>query len=285
MEGRVLLIEDHPINRKVLRERFEESDMKVDEALTGEEGLKLAARLLPQVIIISNSLPDMEGGEVAKRLREKTRTRHIFLMLLADENVHRQRLTSLELGVDDFIASPFDPDEVRLRVRNALRRANNSNLMDPTTGLPAGSLVQDQLRRLLKDPEGQWALLRVHVIALEAFREVHGFQAAGDMLRGVAAILAESLAHDDVQDDFLGYVGRDDFIAITHKTRAQSMREEVVAKFQQEIGTHYDFLERDQGFILVDGERAPLASLRIRSITPADGPFYDVRSLSEALSG
>ncbi|MFP4344051.1 MAG: response regulator [Anaerolineales bacterium] len=285
MEGRVLLIEDDAVNRQVLRERFEEYDIHIDEAEVGQEGINLATRLLPQAVIISTSLPDMRGRDVAKKLRSLTRTEHIYLMLLADDDVQSERLSGLEQGVDDFVASPFDPDEVMLRIRNALRRANSSNLMDPTTGLPATRLVQDQLRRLVQVPEGDWALLRFHISYLEAFREVYGFQAANDFLRDMGRILAEVLNKDAVVNDFLGYTGHDNFIVVTKQSRAAQFKDEVQQAFNEEVEKHYGFIERRQGYLEVDGERTPLASLRIWEITPADGPFYDIRSLSEALVG
>ncbi len=285
MEEHVLLIVSNGGSRNILKERFTREGMRVDEAEAGEEGITMTTRFLPQAVIIGTLLPDMNGDEVAQHLRSITRTRHIYLMLLADENVHRERLSSLELGADDFIAAPFDPDEVLLRVRNALRRANSSNRMDPITGLPSGGLIQEQLRRLLKNPTGEWALLRLHVTALDPYREVYGFEAADTFLRDVSHMMVEALSADKVEDDFLGYIGNDDFIVITHKNRAPSLKAELLEKFEDKGKAHYSAEERKQGHLAIEGEKAPLASLHIRRITPEDGPFYDIRSLSEALAG
>lgn len=283
MEGRILLIEDNPINSEGLKDRFAAEGVQVDVAVTGAEGLSMAARLLPQAIIISTTLSDMAGTAVAQRLRQMTRTQHIFLMLLADEESHWERLIGLEQGADDFIATPFDPVEVMLRVRNALRRAGATNMLDPTTGLPAGRVIQNQLRRLLNEPEGPWALLRVKVTGLDVFREVYGFQAGGDFLRSMTLILAEALSQDEVLDDFLGYNGNDDFIIITHQQRAASLEAEIRERFKLVLSTHYSFMDLAQGHLLLDGEPAPMAALRISRVNASAGPFYDIRALSEAL--
>jgi len=286
LEGRVLIVEDKQANSEVLRQSFEEAGFEVTDAATGEEGFNLATRLLPQVIIVSTSLPDMMGTELTQRLRSFVRTQHIFLMMLADDDIHSQRLSVLELGANDFVVSPFDPVEVTLRVRNALRRANMSNRTDPTTGLPAGTLVQDQLRRLvMENPEGAWTLIRFRVANLEPFREVHGFMAADDLLRAVARILAEALNRDSVANDFLGYGGNDNFIAITTQERAPSLVQEAKQAFKKEVRKHYEYIERDQGYIVIDGKQAPLATIQAHLISPEDGPFYDIRTLTEALSG
>ncbi len=285
MEGRVLLIEDDPASAAILREHLAEAQIKVEEATTGQEGIEKALRLIPEGIVISTSLPDMAGIEVVKQLRSMTRTRHIFMMMLADENMHHELLNGLEIGVDDFVPSPFDPDEVTLRVRNALRRATSSNRTDPVTGLPAGPLLQEQLRYLVQnDPEGTWCLIRFRVAHLDPFREVYGFMAAEDMLRGVARIFSEVMGHNLSEKDFLAYGGRDDFIIITQRERFDALRDEVMRLFSEEVGSHYNFIDREQGYILYEGQKVPLAELRVRMVTPeVDGPFYDIRSLTEAL--
>jgi len=285
VEGRVLIIEDHDGNRKLLEKQFEEADIELAVARTGEEGIETAIRFMPQVILLSTSLPDIPGVQVAERLRGISRTQHVFLMMIGDEDNRKERLIGLDKGANDFITCPFDPEEVTLRVGTALRRANMANRTDPTTGLPAGELVQDRLRSLLKTPEGMWALLRFRIANLEPFREVYGFMAGADLLRGIARVLAESLAQNPVKEDSLGYGGHDDFIVVTHQERAAELEQAVRLKFEEEVGSYYGFLEREKGSIEFEGKDYPLATLRVNCVTPEDGPFYDIRSLSEALVG
>jgi PleD family two-component response regulator len=285
VEGRVLLIEDHDGNRELLSKQFIEEGLELAEATNGADGLKTAVRFMPQVILISISLPDMSGLEVARRLREINRTKHTFLMLFGDEENRQERLASLEGGANDFIDSPLDPELVALRVRNAINRKNLENITDPTTGLPAGRQVHDELLSLLRIPEGDWALMHFHILKLDPFREAYGFVAGEKLLRSTARILAEALVHDEIENDFIGYGGHDDFIIITHQERSAALEAEVQVTFAQSLANHYSEEAYAQGYIEIDGREQPLASLRVRCVTPADGPFYDIRSLSEAIAG
>jgi PleD family two-component response regulator len=281
----VLVIEDQQGNRELILEALTREGLEVEQAVTGETGIQKAARFIPQAILLSTSLPDMSGVEVAERLREINRTKHVFLMMIGDEDNRTERLRGLEAGANDFTTSPVDPDLVMLRVRNAINRANLDNNTDPVTGMPAGRRLQDELMRLVRDPEGPWVLIRFRIQNLEPFREVHGFMAGDDLLRATARILAGALGSDDIADDFLGYGGHDDFIVITDQSRGDDLIEEVKTQFAREIETFYGFMEREQGYIEFEGEQYPLASLRVRKVTPEEGPFYDIRSLSEALTG
>ncbi len=285
MEGRVLLIEDHDGNRELLSTQFIQEGLEVAEATNGADGLKTAARFMPQVILISTSLPDMSSLELIRRLREINRTKHTFLILFGDEDNRQERIASLEGGANDFVDSPLDPELVALRVRNAIKRKNLENITDPITGLPAGRQVHDELLNLLRTPEGDWALMHFRILKLAPFREAYGFMAGEKLIHDAARLLAEALAHDEIENDFIGYGGRDDFIVITHQKRSAALEAEVQAAFVQSLVEHYGEAAHAQGYIEVDGRQHPLAVLRVRCVTPADGPFYDIRSLSEAIAG
>ena len=285
MEGRALIIEDHEGNRALLKQRLEAEGLEVAEASDGESGLQKAVRSIPQAILLSTSLPKLSGLDVVRRLRRLNRTKHTYVMLIGDEDDRDERLAGLEAGASDFTVNPVDPDLLMLRVRNAIRRANLENSTDPVTGMPTGRSVQDQLMQLLRRADGDWALLRIRILNLTPFREVHGFMAGDDLLRGASRLMAEALGRDDVEDDYLGYGGHDDFLVITSQGRVEGLVSEVIAHFEEEVGSHYSFFERQQGFIEFEGRQYPLASLRTSKVVPHDGPFYDIRSLSEALTG
>jgi DNA-binding response OmpR family regulator len=284
LEGRVLIIEDNKRNRKLLSERFTQAGLDVHEALTGAEGITEAVRLIPPVILLSTSLPDMSGIEVAEKLRTINRIKHVWLMLIGDRDNRKERLTGLDAGANDFITSPIDADLVALRVRNALNRQNLENHTDPVTGMPAGRGVQEELLQRVRDRTGDWALLRFRIQNLDPLRKVVGQSTGSTLLRSTAQMLAEALSHDAIEDDFLGYGGRDDFIVITHKDRVASLRSEVEKNFDQALRTVYTDGDMTRQTLTSEGQEYQLPVLKIQMVTPQQGPFYDIRSLTEALS-
>jgi PleD family two-component response regulator len=284
LEGRVLIIEDNVRNLNLLKRRFTKDGLEVAEAMTGAEGITAAIRLIPPVILLSTSLPDMPGLEVAEKLRTINRIKHVWLMMIGDKDNRQERLSGLDTGANDFITSPIDADLVALRVRNALKRQNQENQTDPITGMPAGRGVQSALRQLLRDREGTWALMRFCVQNLDPLRGLYNRQTGNDVLRDTARILAEALNQDAAEDDFLGYGGRDDFIVITDQERAQRLKAEVENAFNSAARAYYKESDQERGCIIYEGQDYPLTTLRIQSVTPQEGPFYDIRSLTEALS-
>ncbi len=104
-------------------------------------------------MILDIRLPDIDGFEVARRLRANRKTREIPIIFLTEKRERNDRLKGLELQADDYITKPFDIQELRLRVRNALQRSRQGPLTNPVTGLPEGSLVDEALEQGLVCPE------------------------------------------------------------------------------------------------------------------------------------
>jgi two-component system KDP operon response regulator KdpE len=116
----ILLIEDEKPIRRFLKPSLQSQDFKVLEAVTGEEGLALASSHNPDIILLDLGLPDLDGLEVLKRLREWSATPIIILTARGKE---KDKIAGLDAGADDYLTKPFDMGELLARVRVALRHA------------------------------------------------------------------------------------------------------------------------------------------------------------------
>jgi two-component system KDP operon response regulator KdpE len=116
----LLLIEDEPQVRRFLRSSLEPAECKVLEASTGEAGLEMAVSRHPDVILLDLGLPDLDGLEVTRRLREWTATPIIVLSARGQE---RDKVAALDAGADDYLTKPFGLPELLARIRVAVRHA------------------------------------------------------------------------------------------------------------------------------------------------------------------
>lgn len=117
---RILVIEDEPGLRRLLRFRLERNGYTVVEAITGEEALDIASRCQPDAVLLDLSLPDIDGLSVLKRLREWIQIPIIIVAECTDEAV---KIAALDGGANDFITKPFSPNELLARLRVAQRNA------------------------------------------------------------------------------------------------------------------------------------------------------------------
>src|SRR5471032_593912 len=117
----IVVIEDDPQIRRFLRTGLEAHEFEIHEAETGKLGLILAATRKPDLIILDLGLPDVDGIEVIKKLREWT-SRPVII--LSARNMETDKIAALDAGADDYLTKPFGLGELLARIRVALRHAS-----------------------------------------------------------------------------------------------------------------------------------------------------------------
>lgn len=136
----VLVIEDEPQIRRLLRTLLEADGYRVAEAVNGADGLAAAAQKPPAVIVLDLGLPDLDGLEVLRRLREWTQ---VPVLILSVRDADEQKVAALDGGADDYVTKPFSGAELLARVRGLIRRAQAPAVADASQVIERGPLRID----------------------------------------------------------------------------------------------------------------------------------------------
>ena len=124
---RILVVEDEEALSDILRDALKRHGYKIERAFDGDTGLEMAEKLLPDLIILDIMLPQMDGWEVCRRLKENKKTSAIPIILLTARRDEQDVVAGLDLGADDYIRKPFSLIELAARVRSVLRRSKANN--------------------------------------------------------------------------------------------------------------------------------------------------------------
>ena len=280
---RLMVVEDDIDIGNMLKIYFSGLEYDVEVATRGSDALEKTKKVLPHLIVLDIMLPDIDGYEVCRKLRTNTRTSHIPVIFLTQKDERSDKLQGLELGADDYITKPFDIEELKLRVQGAIRRSERESLTDPRSGLPAGRLIEEQLRKIIREQD--WALVDIRINHFDPFRDVYGFVASDDVLRFMAMMLSEIVDDLGTLTDFIGHAGGDNFIIITTEKAASSLGKVLKDRFAEEVQTHYNFIDREQGYIVTETpngpENMPFMTLAIGIINSAEHDFADIREITE----
>jgi DNA-binding response OmpR family regulator len=176
---RLLIVEDDADISNMLQIYFTGQNYDVDTSFRGADALEKTRQNLPHLIVLDIMLPDIDGFEVCRILRTNIRTSHVPIIFLTQKDERSDKLQGLELGADDYITKPFDIEELKLRVQRAITRAEQQSLTDPRSGLPSGRLIEEQLRRIIK--EDNWTFMDIRINHFDAFKDVYGFVASDDV--------------------------------------------------------------------------------------------------------
>jgi two-component system cell cycle response regulator DivK len=117
---RILVIEDHEENRRLLRDLLTSFGYELIEALTGEEGLTAAAAQVPDLILMDIQLPGIDGYETTRRIKANPALRDIPVIAVTSYALSGDDVKALEAGCDAYVTKPFDPAELLERIRGYL---------------------------------------------------------------------------------------------------------------------------------------------------------------------
>lgn len=141
----LLVIEDEPQVRRFLRNSLPPDEYTMVEAETGDQGLSMSASRRPDVILLDLGLPDMDGVEVTRRLREWTTTP---ILILSARGQDQDKVAALDAGADDYLTKPFSLQELLARIRVASRHAEERGDKKEAT-FEAGDLRVDLANRIV----------------------------------------------------------------------------------------------------------------------------------------
>ncbi|HTK42001.1 MAG TPA: response regulator transcription factor [Gemmatimonadales bacterium] len=210
----ILVIDDEPQIRRVVKNAFQAAGMKVLEAGTGRDGIDRVAAERPDLIILDLGLPDITGADVCREIRKWS---PVPILVLSARHSDEEKVALLDLGADDYVTKPFSTPELEARGRALLRRI-------PAVGgsvvITIGDLVLDQTaHRVTRDGKAlhltrtEWELLRVLMSNAgrvlthqQLFRDVWSGRAFGDAqqyLRVYVAHLRRKIEPDPVRPQYI----------------------------------------------------------------------------------
>ena len=248
---------------------------------SGKEALKVARAEIPDLVLLDLMMPEMDGIEVCVQLRASRSTYLIPVIMLTASALHDHRLEALRTGVDDYLSKPFDPEELEVRIQSLIRRIRLSRASNPLTGLPGNLAIEHELNQRLARGE-TLACAYLDIDNFKAFNDYYGFEKGDECIRLVAEVLIEAVEAKGSESDFLGHIGGDDFILITHIDSVGEVLDKGAELFDSKVRLLYTPQDRERGWIEIlnrqkESTRYPITSLSIGVST------NDKRELSNAL--
>jgi sigma-B regulation protein RsbU (phosphoserine phosphatase) len=151
---RILIVEDESIVRRVLSKALKHvGGYEIYEAENGREGLEKACEILPDLVLLDWTLPELEGPDVLKAIRENSVTRNIPVIMLTGRGTLEDRIVGLHTGANEYIVKPFDVRELIIHVQKLLEQAHKVKYLNPLIGVMGGDFTAEGIEHLGRDLE------------------------------------------------------------------------------------------------------------------------------------
>ena len=226
---KILIIEDDFDISEMLQTFFSTLGYVVTASHWGEDGVVSAQEQKPDLIILDIRLPDIDGYEVARRIKGDQATAEIPIIYLTERRDRADRLRGLELGADDYITKPFDMAELKFRVKNIISRYQPQVQTNRITGLPEGIKVTETILAAVKDPKD---ILFFAISGMVDFINSYGQPAADDAVRKTAIIVRNTLRDAGIGEYYLGHFSPHSFVLLFTFPDAQAFSQRFGSKLE-----------------------------------------------------
>ncbi|MDH4100247.1 MAG: diguanylate cyclase [Nitrospirota bacterium] len=240
-KARILIVDDMPQNIRLLHDTLRD-DYRTFFATNGEEALRTAAEVSPDLVLLDIMMPEMDGYEVFRRMKEDPLLKDIPVIFLTAMEQEEHETTGLQMGAVDYLTKPFNPSLITLRVKNQIELKVQRDMLaelanlDGLTGVKNRRAFDEYLRR-------EWlravryrhpvSLLMIDIDNFKCFNDHYGHVAGDDCLKTVAITMVKTIERPS---DLLARYGGEEFACLLPETAsdgalrvAHRMRENIVS--------------------------------------------------------
>jgi DNA-binding response OmpR family regulator len=273
MQGRILIVDDEPEILNAVKYYLEDEDFQVHIAEEGMQALELAETLQPDLILLDVMMPIMDGIQVCRQLRSRSRTRLIPVIFLTARDAVEDRIQGLEAGGVDYIIKPFNNQELMARIKAHIRRSKEDVSSHPVTGLPGAHSVEDKINELLQDGE-IYASVFCGIEHFKEYREAYGVSRSERLLQLTSQLLEEVLSEQLGDKIFLGQPAYQEFLFVCPTEKTVPICEQMIERFEEEKAGYYMEQHRNRGELTYydyrgDLIRAPFIDLVLGGVSNA----------------
>ena len=218
----------------MVRDLLESSGHEIGLAVDGPSALEAVKAREPDLLILDLNMPGLSGYDVCRAVKRDPGTSRVPILMLTAQSDVEHKLEGFEAGADDYLPKPFDARELRARVGALLRLVRREADRNPTSGLPGGHAIEEELHaRVAK--KATFGVCYIDLDNFKPFADHYGFAVADNVIRDTGDAIRMAVSAVGSPTDFVGHIGGDDFIVMTEVDRADEVARECAARFREVV--------------------------------------------------
>lgn len=262
----ILIIDDDANVRIICKEALSYLGYEVLEAADAEEAFKVLRRKSPDLILLDIMLPDIDGFEIAEKLKTNVHTSHIPIIFLTAKGQPDDKIKALKIGSEDYIVKPFDTLELGIRIEGIIQRIEKELSASPTTYLPGSNAIEKEVNKRLA-LNVPFILCYLDIDNLKSYNDVYGYAKADGVIKQTGDIIRDVVEKYSAEEIFAGHIAGDDFIIISTPSKADEICIKVIQTFDKLIKLFYNREDQQKGYIICEDRYGTVRKFPIMSIS------------------
>ncbi|HEX8552583.1 MAG TPA: response regulator [Abditibacteriaceae bacterium] len=233
----ILCVDDEPAIRDVIFAVLTREGYAVEKVPNGFAALESVAQREPDLIILDVQMPRLSGYDVCRELKGNPFTARIPVLMLTAQSAVEDKISGFDAGADDYLGKPFDVRELSARVSALLRLVRRESDRNPSSGLPGGRAIKEEIERratAARESNEVFSVIYFDLDNFKPFADHFGFAAADAVIAATGVVLSDAVRATS-GGDFAGHIGGDDFLIVTTPEMAEPIAHDVRNRFGRAV--------------------------------------------------
>lgn len=281
----VYLIDDEVDLKKELKEIFKE-DNNYNFKQIKTENIDIALKDIPALIIINEDTITEDVVEICNKIRNNDDNAITPVMVVTSNIDRTHRIKILKAQATYFIKKPIDYEYMYYTIKNIISLLYINRRVSPLTSLPGNVQIQAEMKKRLMKKE-YFVMLYLDLDNFKAYNDVYGFVQGDEIIKFTARTIINNVHAKDEDNNFVGHIGGDDFIAIVEDQDYERICQNIIVEFDKGIRKYFTEDDIHKGYLEVPNrkgiiEEFPLTSISIGAVEISPGRFHNTLEIGEA---
>ncbi len=263
----VYVIDDKMELSTILKRLYEGMDEYRFINVKAEE-LEKALRNIPALIIIDEDNTNVDIIDICKTIRKDDDNNITPVAVVSSNTDKMHRIEVLKTSVQYYIKKPIDEQYLFYTVKNIIDLLYTNRKISPLTGLPGNVQIQAEMKKRLLNNE-IFAILYVDLDNFKAYNDVYGFSNGDEIIKFTARVISKYAHNIESNNNFIGHIGGDDFVAIIDKTDYDKICQEIIIEFDTGVEKFYNQRDISRGYVEIENRRGILEQFPMTTISVA----------------
>lgn len=284
MSQDIYIIDDECELKNQLTELFRnEKEYKFKKAKTIQ--IENVLKNIPALIIINEDGINEDVIEICNKIRQNEDNSITPIIVISSNKDKEHRIQILQTCVEHYIKAPIDEEYLYYTIKNIIRLLDTNRRVSPLTGLPGNVQIQTEIKKRLLKKEN-FAIIYLDLDNFKAYNDIYGFLNGDEIIKFTAKCISNNLHDTETEDNFIGHIGGDDFVAITSNIECENICQNIILEFEKGILKYFNEDDIEKGYLEVPNrkcvlEQFPLTSISIAVVVVDKGRFHNSLEIGE----
>ena len=242
---------------------------------------------IPDIVVVNEDNINVDMENVFKQIKSNEDNSITPIIVLSSNKEQNHIIETLKNDVEIYLTKPVNDEILYYSIMNIMKLLNRNRMVSPLTGLPGNVQIQAEMKKRLSNGKS-YAMIYIDLDNFKAYNDTYGFSNGDEMIKLTARVITKNvMKNDENEQNFVGHIGGDDFVAIVEGDDYEQVCQNIIAEFDKSVEKYFSKEDVERGYIEVENrkgvmEQFPLTTISVGVVEVTPERFKNTLEIGEA---